>query len=182
MRTLNFIGRIVSNQQNLSFEQRRIYYDERGKRLNDNFKRTLELLTEDGKYNFVAYLFTDENGNSIKVAKYSSLERCDLVENNEYGYCSLIKATKSMLAKLDIENKVAATITPLERIETPLWNKVALREAVINAIVHNDYSFEMPPKFEIFPDGLEITSAGCLPESLSKENFSMVYQFYATKS
>ena len=171
MRTRNSIGRIVSNRQELSFEQLRIYYDERGKRLNDNFKRTLELLTDDGKYNYVAYLLADENGNSIKVAKYSSLDRCDLVENNEYGYCSLIKATKSVLSKLDIENKVAATITPMERIETPLWNKVALREAVINAIVHNDYSFEVPPKFEIFPDRLEITSAGRLPESLTREEF-----------
>ena len=171
MRTRNSIGRIVSNRQDLSFEQLRIYYDERGKRLNDNFKRTLELLTDDGKYNYVAYLLADENGNSIKVAKYSSLDRCDLVENNEFGYCSLIKATKSVLSKLDIENKVAATITPMERIETPLWNKVALREAVINAIVHNDYSFEVPPKFEIFPDRLEITSAGRLPESLTREEF-----------
>lgn len=171
MRTRNSIGRIVSSRQDLTFEQLRIYYDEHGKRLTDNFKRTLELLTEDGKHNYVAYLLADENGNSIKVAKYSSLDRCDLVENNEYGYCSLIKATKSVLAKLDIENKVAATITPVERVETPLWNKVALREAVINAIVHNDYSFEVPPKFEIFPDRLEITSAGRLPESLSREEF-----------
>ena len=171
MRTRNSIGRIVSNRQDLSFEQLRIYYDERGKRLNDNFKRTLELITDDGKYNYVAYLLADENGNSIKVAKYSSLDRCDLIENNEYGYCSLIKATKSVLSKLDIENRVAATITPMERIETPLWNKVALREAVINAIVHNDYSFEVPPKFEIFPDRLEITSAGRLPESLTREEF-----------
>ena len=90
---------------------------------------------------------------------------------NLNGYCSLIKATKSVLAKLDIENKIASTITPVERIETPLWNKIALREAVINAIVHNDYSFEVPPKFEIFPDRLEITSAGRLPESLTKEEF-----------
>ena len=44
MRTRNSIGRIVSNRQDLSFEQLRIYYDERGKRLNDNFKRTLEFL------------------------------------------------------------------------------------------------------------------------------------------
>lgn len=171
MRTRNSIGRIVSNRQDLTFEQLRIYYDEHGKRLNDNFARSLELLTEDGRYNYVAYLLADENGNSIKVAKYSSIDRCDLIENNEYGYCSLIKATKSVLSKLEIENKTAATITPVERIETPLWNKVALREAVINAIVHNDYSFEVPPKFEIFPDRLEITSAGRLPESMSREEF-----------
>ena len=170
-RIRNSIGRIVSNRQDLTFEQLRIYYDEHGKRLNDNFARTLELQTEDGRYNYVAYLLADENNNSIKVAKYSSLDRCDLIENNEYGYCSLIKATKSVLTKLEIENRTAATITPMERIEKPLWDRVALREAVINAIVHNDYSFEVPPKFEIFPDRLEITSAGRLPESLSREEF-----------
>ena len=68
MRTRNSIGRIVSNRQDLSFEQLRIYYEERGNRLNENFKRTLELLTDDGKYNYVAYLLADDNGNSIKVA------------------------------------------------------------------------------------------------------------------
>ena len=171
MRTRNSISKIVSNRQDLTFEQLRIYYDERGKRLNDNFKRSLELVTKEGEYNYVAYLLADENNNSIKVARYSSLDRCDLIENNEYGYCSLIKATKSVLTKLEIENKIAAKITPMERVETPLWDRVAVREAVINAIVHNDYSFEVPPKFEIFPDRLEITSAGRLPESLSREEF-----------
>lgn len=170
-RTRNSISRVVSNRQDLAFEQLRIYYKEHGKQLNDNFPRTLELLTEDGRYNYIAYLLADENGNSIKVAKYSSLDRCDLIENNEYGYCSLIKATKSVLAKLEIENKTAATITPVERIETPMWDRIAIREAVINAIVHNDYSFEVPPKFEIFPDRLEITSAGRLPETMSMQEF-----------
>lgn len=170
-RTRNSISRVVSNRQDLRFEQLRIYYKEHGKQLNDNFPRTLELHTEDGRYNYIAYLLADENGNSIKVAKYSSLDRCDLIENNEYGYCSLIKATKSVLAKLEIENKTAATITPVERIETPMWDRIAIREAVINAIVHNDYSFEVPPKFEIFPDRLEITSAGRLPETMSLQEF-----------
>ena len=170
-RTRHSLSHIVSNRQDLSFEQLRIYYTEHGKVLNDNFARTLEFLTEDGKYNYNAYLMADENGTSIKVAKYSSLDRCDLIENNEYGYCSLIKATKSVLAKLEIENKTAATITPVERIETPLWDRVAIREAVINAIVHNDYSYEVPPKFEIFPDRLEITSAGRLPETMTKQEF-----------
>lgn len=170
-RTRNSISRVVSNRQDLRFEQLRIYYKEHGKQLNHNFPRTLELLTEDGRYNYIAYLLADENGNSIKVAKYSSLDRCDLIENNEYGYCSLIKATKSVLAKLEIENKTAATITPVERIETPMWDRIAIREAVINAIVHNDYSFEVPPKFEIFPDRLEITSAGRLPETMSLQEF-----------
>ena len=43
--------------------------------------------------------------------------------------------------------------------------------AVINFIVHNDYSREVPPKFEIFSDRLEITSYGRLPENMSEDEF-----------
>jgi predicted HTH transcriptional regulator len=46
-----------------------------------------------------------------------------------------------------------------------------LREAIINAFVHNDYTNEITPKFEIFADRIEITSAGGLPEGLSKQEF-----------
>lgn len=52
-----------------------------------------------------------------------------------------------------------------------MWSPIALREAIINAFVHNDYSKEVPPKFEIFSDRIEITSAGGLPEGLSKSEF-----------
>ena len=45
------------------------------------------------------------------------------------------------------------------------------KAAVINFIVHNDYSREVPPKFEIFSDRLEITSYGCLPENMSEDEF-----------
>ena len=37
---------------------------------------------------------------------------------------------------------------------------VPLREALINAIVHNDFSKEIPPVFEIFSDRMELTSYG----------------------
>ena len=46
-----------------------------------------------------------------------------------------------------------------------------MREAIINAFVHNDYTNEITPKFEIFADRIEITSAGGLPEGLSKQEF-----------
>lgn len=170
-RTRNSIGKITSPRQDLSFEQLSIYYQENGKTLNKQFKKNLELLTEDGKLNYAAYLLADVNNISIKVAKYKGLNRVELVENNEYGYCSLIKATKSVLDKIAVENTTFATITPKERIERRLWNPVALREAILNALVHNDYTREVPPKFEIFDDRIEITSAGALPEGLSKEDF-----------
>lgn len=55
-RTRNSIGKITSPSQDLSFEQLSIYYQENGKALNKQFKKNLELLTEDGKLNYAAYL------------------------------------------------------------------------------------------------------------------------------
>ena len=131
----------------------------------------MELLTGDGSYNYVAYLLSDENGNSIKLAKYAGTDRCNLISNNEFGYCSLLKATDSVLDKLNIENTVTSVKTYPYRIDKTLWNNKTMRVLVINAIVHNDYSNEIPPKFEIFSDRVEITSAGRLPEGMDEEDF-----------
>jgi predicted HTH transcriptional regulator len=170
-RTRNSLGKIKSHRQDLTFEQLKIYYEEKGLTLTKRFKQNLELLTEDEKLNYVAYLLGDENGTSIKVAKYSGTDRVDLIENNEYGYCSLIKATKRVIDKLELENRTSSRITSKERIDKRLWNAVALREAIINAVIHNDYTREIPPKFEIFSDRLEITSYGGLFEGMTQEDF-----------
>jgi len=170
-RIRNSISKIKSNRQDLSFEQLKIYYEAIDRNLNDKFAQNLELLNEDGYLNYVAYLLADHNGTSIKVAKYKGLNRVNLVENNEYGYCSLVKATKQVLDKLELENKTRSKITYKERENQRLWNPIALREAVINAIIHNDYTNEVPPKFELFDDRIEITSSGGLPDSLNQEEF-----------
>jgi predicted HTH transcriptional regulator len=174
-RIRNSIGTIKSRKQTLSFEQLKIYYSETSLKLNDQFAHNLELLTEDGAYNYAAYLLSDVNGLSIKVAKYAGADRVNLIENEEYGYCSLVKATKAVLEKLKVENKTFARITPNRREERKLLNPVALREAVINAIIHNNYSNEVPPKFELFADRLEITSAGGLPSGFDEQEFFMGY-------
>ena len=180
-RTRNSIGKIKSHHQDLNFEQLRIYYEEKQKPLNDKFKRNLELTTEKGMLNYAAYLLADMNNISIKVAKYSGANRVNLIESNEYGYCSLIKATKNVLNKIEVENRTITKITSKERKETRLWSAVALREAIINAFVHNDYTREVSPKFEIFSDRLEITSAGSLPEGLSKKEFFEGYSIPRNK-
>jgi predicted HTH transcriptional regulator len=170
-RSRNTIGLIRSPQQKLSFQQLKIFYQEAGFELNENFAQTLELLTPDGQYNYAAYLFADANGTSIKVAKYSGIDRVDLIENNEYGYCCLIKATQRVLDKLEVENRTFTKITSKRRLQKRMIEANALREAVINAIVHNDYSYEAPPKFEFFSDRMEITSIGSLPFGMSREEF-----------
>ncbi|MBP5724259.1 MAG: putative DNA binding domain-containing protein [Bacteroidales bacterium] len=170
-RVRNSLRNIPSPRQNLTFRQLHIYYDSQGLVLNNAFEQTLDLLTSDGSYNYVAFLLADENNVSIKVAKYLGTDRTDLISNKEYGYCSLLKATDLVIDKLNVENNVFTRKTEKFREDTPMWDKLAVREAVINAIVHNDYTNEVPPKFEIFSDRLEVTSYGTIPIGLTEEEF-----------
>ena len=170
-RTRYSIGKIKSPKKDLRFQQLQIYYQSMGKTLNEQFARNLELLNEDGDYNYVAYLMNDINNISVRVARYTGTNQVDLIQNEEYGHESLIKATQQVLDKLNLENRTFTKITYKQRIERRLWNPVALREAVINAFVHNDYTYEVAPKFEIFKDRLVITSCGGLPYGISQEEF-----------
>ncbi len=171
-RTRNSLGKIVSNKQNLSFQQLKIYYQEKGYEINDAFLENLDLYTPDHRFNYVAYLLADVNSVSIKVAKYAGTNKSELIENEEYGYCSLIKATEQVLNKLEVENKTYTKITgKAKRLERKMINSRALREALINAMVHNDYTSEVPPVVEIYSDRLTITSYGGLMPGLSKEEF-----------
>ena len=72
---------------------------------------------------------------------------------------------------MKVENVTKAKVTSTKRIEKNLVEPVALRGALINAIVHNDFSREIPPVFEIFSDRMEFTSYGGLISGQSKEDF-----------
>lgn len=170
-RVRNSLNKIESPRQDLTFKQLKIYYEGQGNAITNNFERNLELVMENGKYNYNGYLLADENGMSIKVARYAGTNKVDLLENYEFGYCSLIKATKNVIDKMTVENKRSAKITPKERIEKTLVDATALKEAIINAMVHNDYSSGIPPVFEIFSDRFTITSYGGLPQEITQEDF-----------
>ena len=160
----------ISPRQNLSFKQLQIYYQEQNLELNDNFIENLDLRMSTGEYNYVAYLLADENGASIKVAKYAGTDKVDLIENEEYGYRCLITATNQLLNKMEVENRTFAKITPKQRLEKKMVDTFALREAVVNAIIHNDYTMSVPV-VEIYSDRITVTSSGGLVEGLTQEDF-----------
>lgn len=170
-RTRTSLRNIVSPKQNLTFIQLKIYYEEKGFNINNNFLKQLDLYTDDGKYNYNAYLLADNNTVSIKFGKYAGTNAVDLIENEDFGNCSLIKATKNILNKIEIENKIFTKIEYPERKEIKMYDFAAVREAVVNAIVHNDWSNEYAPKFEMFSDRLVISSNGGIQDSTTKEEF-----------
>ena len=160
----------LSPNQRLTFEQLKIYYQEHGLALNDKFADTLDMRLASGEYNYLAYLLADQNGASVRFAKYRGKDKNVLAENEEYGYRCLITSTHRLLDRLVAENKTYAKITHPFRVEKSMVDKSALREAVINAIVHNDYSLT-EPVVEMYDDRITVSSGGGLVPGLSREDF-----------
>lgn len=155
----------------MTFTQLKIYYEEKGISINTNFLKQLELYTEDNKYNYVAYLLADNNDISIRFGKYDGIDSNNLIENEDFGCCCIVKAAKNLLNKLEIENRVYTKIEYPERKEIKMYDYTAVREAVVNAIVHNDWSREYSPKFEMFNDRLVISSNGGIQDIITKDEF-----------
>jgi predicted HTH transcriptional regulator len=161
---------MLSPRQNLTFKQLCIYYEEKNLEPTGQFIESLELRQSNGDFNYTAFLLADENTVSIKVAAYAGTDKVDLLETREYGNRCLITATQRILDRLDSENRTFAKITSKNRLEKERINSIALREAVINAVVHNDYTKGVP-LVEVFINRIVITSCGGLVADLSEEDF-----------
>jgi predicted HTH transcriptional regulator len=83
----------------------------------------------------------------------------------------LLKAAYSVLEAINIYNATAVEITYPNRVETSLVDPTALREAALNALIHNDYTGGVEPVFEFYDDRVKITSYGGLPAGLTHEEF-----------
>jgi ATP-dependent DNA helicase RecG len=82
-----------------------------------------------------------------------------------------VKALKAVLGRVDVENTIFTKIGYPLREEREMINSIAMREAVINAVVHNDYSYGAVPKIEFFSDRVEVTSMGGLPYGVEEDDF-----------
>ncbi len=155
-----------------TFAQLKIYYQERGISVTDDLIKNLDFYTREGRINYAGYLFADSNKASVQLRKYYGTDNSLLIETGEYGNCSLVKTVYRLLDKLEVENRTF-TVSPDESEiqHHELINTSSLREAVVNAVVHNDYTRDIMPSVDIYSDRLIITSFGGIPEGLTEYEF-----------
>jgi ATP-dependent DNA helicase RecG len=88
----------------------------------------------------------------------------DQIEIDEY----LPKAVESAVAFIERHTLEALEIGRVQRREIPEYPSEAVREAIINAVVHADYSIAgMDIKVAVFDNRIEITNPGLLPFGLT---------------
>ncbi len=170
-RARNSLKNIKSPKQDLEFKTLKIYYQENGFEINDNFLKKLDFYDDNDDFNYIAYLLSDNNNISVQFAKYAGDDVYNLIENEDFGFCSLIKITDNILNKIMIENKIYTKIETPVRKEIKMYDYNAVKELITNALIHNDWCNGYSPKFEMFDNKLVISSNGGIQEGVSQEEF-----------
>ena len=161
----------VSFAGNSSFNTLKNYYTSAGYHLNDNsFEQSLKLRTVDGHYNKMAELLSDSNMIPIIVVKFDGKDKTCISSRNDYGGGCLLFTYEKIKNRFVSENICKTDTSVRPRVDKYLFDMNAVNEALINAIIHNDWTISQP-LFCIFSDRIEILSHGGLPNGQSKEQF-----------
>ena len=142
-----------------------------GYKLNDDtFESNLKLVNNNGEYNVMAELLSDNNRYSLIFVKFNGLNKASISQRSDYGNKSIIFGYKQLMNRIAAENICISNTTVRPRVDTYLFDYDSVNEAIVNAIVHNDWSIT-EPQISFFKDRIEILSHGGLPHTLSIDEF-----------
>ena len=158
----------VSNLQNLHFEYLINLFEKHSIAIDNNKFKTLNIINSDNKYTNLGLLLSDECPYSIKCAIFNGNNKLEFKDRKEFEG-SVLKQVNETFEYLDMFNKTKGKIVGLERIDTRDYPEYALRESLLNAIIHRDYNFTGSILISLFDDHFEITSLGGLVKGLNIE-------------
>lgn len=160
-----------SSLSKLTFRQLKIYYSEINYHIDENnFESNFNLRNDDGKYNLLAELLADKNNIPLIFVKFNGVNKVAMSERYNYGYQCILTSYWKIKNKLQAENICSVDTTARPRIDTYLFDFDCVNEALINALVHNEWTIT-EPQISIFSDRIEILSHGGLPNNMTKEQF-----------
>lgn len=133
---------------------------------------TLGILSPEGEYTNLGLLLSDQCPHIIKAAVFSGTDRAVFRDRREFGG-SLLKQVDDAYAFLDMRNETSATFEGLYRTDRRAYPEAALREALLNAVIHRDYSFSANTLISSYADRVEIISVGGLVRGFSLQDVMM---------
>lgn len=125
--------------------------------------------SDDELFTNLAALLSDECEHTIKTAVFEGNDKKVFKDRKEFSG-SLFKQLRNCYDFLELCNHTAASFKGLDRIDKEDYPSSALREALLNAIVHRDYGFSGSIIINVFDDKIEFVSLGGLVSGLSKED------------
>ena len=159
----------ISNIQDLHFNYLREIFKKHNIEIDDNKFKTLNITNLNNEYTNLGLLLSDECPYSIKCAIFNGNNKLEFKDRKEFTG-SVLKQVNDTFEYLELYNKTKGKIIGLERIDTKDYPEYALRESLLNAIIHRDYNFTGSILISLFDDHFEITSLGGLVKGLSIED------------
>lgn len=153
---------------NLNFDYVTALFDELGKSFDIiglDFKKN-----EEDQYNNAALIVSDNSPFVSKLAVYDGLDTLTFKDKKKFAG-SISKQIDDVIQYINLNNRVKINFGHNgRRIENYSYPIDAVREAVMNAFVHRDYTMTSDIKIELFDDRLAISSPGSLPDGLTIED------------
>ena len=161
-----------SLEQNLSFEAAEKQFEKQNIPFDAAKMQTLGMISADGIYSNVALLLSDQCPSTIKAATFSGEDKGSFQDRREFGG-SLFQQMEELYSYLDMRNQTKATFDGLYRIDTRDYPEDALREALLNSLVHRDYSFRASTLVSVYVDRIEFVSVGGLPSGIELDDIML---------
>ena len=155
--------------QDLTFEYAAKYFADNHVSFNENNKRTLHLIDADGYYTNAALLLSDQCEHSIKCAVYEGNGKTKFKTRKEFTG-SVLRQMDEAYEFISLNNNLNSTIEGLKRVDNPDYPPYAIREALLNAIVHRDYDYSGSILINIFDDRIEFVSIGGLVKGMTMQD------------
>lgn len=158
--------RAVSFETQISFEQSVTFTFLEKILMENNIKLTKEKkemidIENKGRVTQLGYILSDQYDECIKIAAFSDDSRA-LFADREILQGSIIKQMHDAMEFLNKHNRVRSAFNGLKRVDTYAFPPDALRECLINAVVHRDYSSQATTLISVYPDRVEFVSPGGL--------------------
>lgn len=158
-----------SMNQELTFEVAEKEFQLRKVEFGIQQMRTLKLIDKDGLYSNLAMLLSDQCVHTIKVAVFQGKDQTVFKDRREFSG-ALMKQMNDVYDYIDFHNQTHATIEKLLRIDVRDYPEIAVREALLNLLIHRDYAFSASALISIYEDRMEFVSIGGLMPGIDLED------------
>ncbi|MCL1802641.1 MAG: AAA family ATPase [Eubacteriaceae bacterium] len=166
--------KLRSVEQNLTFTSAKSEFAKRKVQFGTSQMATLGMVNRDKIYTNLALLLSEQCVHTIKTAIFQDTTQQIFNDRKEFGG-SLFKQINDVYNYLDLNNKTTATFDKLLRIDSRDYPETALREALLNAVVHREYSASGSILIKMFSDRVEFISPGGLVSGIKIEDIMSGY-------
>jgi len=135
-------------------------------------QKTLGIMNADGIYTNLGLLLSDQCVHTVKLAVFQGSVKAVFKNRHEFTG-SILKQLNDIYAYIDRYNSIRSEINGLYRTDMRDYPIEAIREALLNALIHRDYSFRDSILISIFDDRIEFVSIGGLVKGISFDDMML---------